>query len=77
MKICELPGFSCRYLVAVLVKYNEGVAERRLFVCSVYLLYDPEDLPRLGSWRNSCDIVNLKMYGDLCSGIPTRTTLLW
>jgi len=29
-----LPGFSCRGMVAVLIKYNEDGAERRLVVCS-------------------------------------------
>jgi len=45
MNIWELPGFSCRDLVAVLVKYEEDGAERRLVVCSAYLPYDSEDLP--------------------------------
>jgi len=40
-----LPGFSCSYLVAVLIKYNEDGAERRLVVCSAYLLDDFEDPP--------------------------------
>jgi hypothetical protein len=40
-----LPGFSCRDLVAVLIKYNEDGAERRLVVCSTYLPYDYEDPP--------------------------------
>jgi hypothetical protein len=40
-----LPGFSCRGLMAVLIKYNvEGVV-RRLVVCSAYLPYDSEDPP--------------------------------
>jgi hypothetical protein len=38
-----LPGFSCRGLVAVLVKYFEDGVERRLVVCSAYLLYDSKD----------------------------------
>jgi hypothetical protein len=40
-----LPGFSCRDLVAVLIKYNEEGAERRLVVCSAYLPYDSEEPP--------------------------------
>jgi hypothetical protein len=40
-----LPEFSCRDLVAVLIKYNEEGAERRLVVCSAYLPYDSEDPP--------------------------------
>jgi hypothetical protein len=40
-----LPSFSCRDLVAVLVKYFEDGAERRLVVCSAHLLYDFEDPP--------------------------------
>jgi hypothetical protein len=42
-----LPGFSCRDLVAVLIKYNEEEAERHLVVCSAYLPYDSEDPPPL------------------------------
>jgi hypothetical protein len=38
-----LPGFSCSDLEAVLMKYNEDGAERRLVVCSVYLPYDSKD----------------------------------
>jgi hypothetical protein len=45
MDIWELPGFSCRDLVAVLGRYDEDGAERRLVVCSAYLLYDSEDPP--------------------------------
>ena len=40
-----LPGFSCRDLVAVLIKYNEEGAEQRLVVCSAYLPYYSEDPP--------------------------------
>jgi hypothetical protein len=40
-----LPGFSCRDLVAVLIKYNEEGVERRLVVCSAYLPYDSKDPP--------------------------------
>jgi hypothetical protein len=40
-----LPGFSCRDPVAVLIKYNEEGAERRLVVCSAHLPYDSEDPP--------------------------------
>ena len=42
---CMLPGFSCRDLVAVLIKYNEEVAERRLVVCFAYLPYNSKDPP--------------------------------
>jgi hypothetical protein len=45
MNIWELLGFSFRDLVAVLVRYNEDGAERRLGVCSAYLPYDSEDPP--------------------------------
>jgi hypothetical protein len=38
-----LQGFSCRDLVAVLIKYNEEGIERCLVICSAYLPYDPED----------------------------------
>jgi len=40
-----LPEFLCRNLVAVLVKYDEDRAERRLVVCYAYLPYDSEDSP--------------------------------
>jgi hypothetical protein len=40
-----LPGFSCRDLVAVLMRYDEDGAERRLVVCSAYLPYDSEEPP--------------------------------
>jgi len=45
MTIWMLPGFSCRDLVAVLVKYIEDGAERQLVVCSTYLPNDSEDSP--------------------------------
>jgi hypothetical protein len=41
-----LPGFSCRDLVAVLIKYNEEGVEQRLVVYSAYLLYDSEPAGR-------------------------------
>ena len=37
MSIWTLPGFSCRDLVAVLEKYFEDGADRRLVGCSAYL----------------------------------------
>ena len=40
-----LPGFSCRDLVAIIIKHNEEGIERRLVVCSGYLPYDSEDPP--------------------------------
>jgi hypothetical protein len=40
-----LPGFSHRDLVAILIRYNEEGAERRLVVCSAYLPYNPEEPP--------------------------------
>jgi hypothetical protein len=40
-----LPGFSCRDLIAVLIRYNEEGAERRLVVCCAYLPYDSEEPP--------------------------------
>ena len=41
----DATGFSCRDLVAVLIKNKERCAERRLVVCSAYLPYDSEDPP--------------------------------
>jgi hypothetical protein len=43
--IWVLPGFSCKDLVAVLVKYVEDGAERQLLVCFAYLPYDAKDPP--------------------------------
>jgi hypothetical protein len=40
MTTWTLPGFSSRELVAVLVKYSEDGADRRLVVCYTYLPYD-------------------------------------
>jgi hypothetical protein len=40
-----LPGFSCRDLVAVLIKYDEEGAKGRLVICSAYLPYDSKDPP--------------------------------
>jgi len=45
MNIWELPGFSCRDLLAVLVTYEVDGAEKRMVVCSAYLHYDSEDPP--------------------------------
>jgi len=36
MNILMPPGIYCRGLVAVLINYNEGKAEKRLVVCSAY-----------------------------------------
>jgi hypothetical protein len=40
-----LPGFSCRDLVAVLIKHSEERVEQRLVACSAYLPYYSEDPP--------------------------------
>ena len=40
-----LPSFSCRDLVAVLVKYTEDGAGERLVVTSAYLPFDSEEPP--------------------------------
>jgi hypothetical protein len=45
MNAWVLPGFSCRDLVAVLVKYTEDGAERRLVVSSAYLPFDSKEPP--------------------------------
>jgi len=45
MNAWVLLGFSCRDLVANLVKYIEDGAERQLVVCSAYLSYDSKNLP--------------------------------
>jgi len=58
--IWELPGLSCRDLVAVLVMSNKDGAERRLVVCSACLPHDSGIVPRLGSSSNSCDNVKMK-----------------
>jgi hypothetical protein len=64
MNIWELSGFSCRDLVAVLVKYDEDGAERRLVVCSAYLPYDSEDpLPsrELEDFMRYCENENIQL----------------
>ena len=45
MNVWALPEFSCRDLVAILVKYTEDGAERWLVVCSANLPYDSGDPP--------------------------------
>jgi hypothetical protein len=57
-----LPGFSCRELVAVLIRYNKEGAERRLVVCSAYLPKIPRTLLCQRNLRTSCDIVKMKTY---------------
>jgi len=47
MNAWVLPDFSCRDLVAILIKYIEDGAERWLVVRSPYLPYDSEDPPPL------------------------------
>jgi hypothetical protein len=56
-----LPGFYCKALVAVLIKYNEDGAERRLVFCSAYLPYNSKDHPRQRNLRNSCNIVRVRI----------------
>ena len=59
-----LPGFSCRDLVAVLVKYYEEGAERGMVVCSAYLPYDSEEPPlsrELGDLVRYCEKENLHL----------------
>jgi hypothetical protein len=41
----DATGFFCRDLVAVLINYNEGEAERWFIVCSAHLPYYSEDPP--------------------------------
>jgi len=45
IKLWMLAGFSSMDLVAVLLNYNEGEAERCLVVCSAYLPYASEEPP--------------------------------
>ena len=61
-----LPEFSCRDLVAVLVKYFEDGADRRFVVCSAYLPYDTEDPPQsreLEEILRYCESENLPNCG--------------
>jgi hypothetical protein len=51
------PGFYCRDVVAVLISYNEGKAERCLVVCSAHFLCESKDPPPQRSWGKSCAIV--------------------
>jgi len=59
-----LPEFSCRDLVAVLIKYNKEEAERHLVACSAYLPYDSEDPPpsnELEELVRHCENENLNL----------------
>jgi hypothetical protein len=58
-----LPGFSCRDLVAVLIRYNEEGAEQHLVVCSAYLPYDSEEHPPSKEFE---DLVRYCEIEDLC-----------
>ena len=61
-----LPGFSCRDVVAVLIKYNEEGAEQHLVVYSAYLPYDSEDPPlskELEDLVQYCENENLSRCG--------------
>jgi len=71
-----LPGFSCRNLVAVLIKYNEEGAERRLVVCSAYLVYDSEDPPpskELEKLMRYCENENLYLVAGRDSSVHHST----
>jgi len=60
----ELPGFSCRDLIAILIKYIEDGAERRLVACSAYLPYDSEDFHtsrELEELMRYCENENLRI----------------
>jgi hypothetical protein len=56
----RLTGFSSRDLVAILINYNAGEAERRLVVCSASLLMIRRTLLRQRSLRNWCATVKRK-----------------
>jgi len=43
MNILIPPGFYCGELVAVIINYNEGKAEKCLVVCSAYLTCDSKN----------------------------------
>jgi len=56
-----LPGFSSMDLVAVLLNYNEGEAERCLVVCYAYLPYASEDPPLTQQFEellHACEVKN-------------------
>jgi hypothetical protein len=60
-----LPGFSCRDLVAALIKYNEEGVDRRLVVCSAYLPYDSKDPPpskELEDLMHYCEKENVYLF---------------
>ena len=75
MNIWVVLGFSCRDLVAALVKYKV-VGQKDgwlsvLLICHMILRI----LPRLGSWRNLCDIVKMKISVYLWGATPMHITL--
>ena len=75
MSLWALPGFTCRDLVAFLVRYFENWAEKSLVACSAYLPYDSDDPPHQEGWRNSCDIVRKKISTYLWGATPMRIML--
>lgn len=56
-----LPGFSCRDLAAVLIKYNEDGAEGQMVVCSAYLPYDFGEPPPTKDFEETEILVRLKI----------------
>jgi len=75
MNACMLPGFSCRDLVAILIKYIEDAAERRLVVCCTYLPYDSEDPPaprEIEELVRYCENENLRL---ICGATPMHTIM--
>jgi hypothetical protein len=65
-----LPGFSCKDLVAVLIKYNEEGTERLL----VYVLHTCPMIPRIlfrqKNLKISCDIAKMKTSISLWGATP-------
>jgi len=61
MTMWMLPGFSCRDLVAVLAKYiADGQRDDWLFLPLICHMI-PRILPHQRNFRNSCDIVRMKI----------------
>jgi len=73
---CMLPGFSCRDLVAVLIKYNEERVESDAWS---YVLHTFPIIPRillhLRNWRISCAIVKRKTSILLWGATPMHITV--
>ena len=62
MNLWVLPDFSCRYMVAVLVKYYEEGQREEWYSALRICHMTPRTLLPLRSWRTLCDTVRRRSY---------------